>query len=1237
MQGDAARTAQRTDSLQDKLFNLFRGPPTQAPPAVISLPTSQALSGTSGDDEPDGAVPEGYEPRGPEARSFLDTVLPWRDVTPVPQTVSLRESNTATDDALLESEPAQPSPREPAAAGPVLSVTKLLRLLPSKGAEHIGPLQLHVRGVTGEEFDLSIPAGRLSELEAAIQAALEQQGRRGPQARSSRISFALDQFVQQLQIKRPPESAVAPSDAATAAGGGGVGAVHETDDVPLTQAAAQQLAASGGSVSGVSSDDAALATAAPLSLSNPLQLSRIPAVLLPSRRLTSFSVEGHNLASIDDVCAAEALEELRVTHCNLRESPATLLSSLARLRLLDLSHNLLTTVPVNSNAERLQFLSLAYNQMTAVPPQLCRMASLTDLDLSYNRLTNLPTELRLLRTLFRINLEGNMLVTPSVALIRGVMGSIDVVAQFPLLASLNLARNKITEFPEALNRLRALTELNLSDNRLTRIAPDLHELPSLARLDLSGNALGPDFPAPLLQMSGALNVLRVARNRLRSLPVGLTSLRSLVELDVSENALREVDPSCVTGLTHVAHFDASRNKLEKTDFVLEMAGLQRLKLSHNEIEQLPDDVFTLEGLQHLELAHNRLTELPASFERLYRLEYVDLSHNTLERLAPSWNVSSFPRLRTLLLEGNHKAVNRLHFSFSTLRALRSLSMLGMLVDLENIYIQNPARFDLSRVIEVTGNVRHPLLVAAFFGLATVPQYSEQCLHDGVDIMLSLCSVRESISGSLIVHDSWPPSDIYLPDTARFLALRCLTSLTHKMEANIPRWHIYVHGAPAVLMDIINRHPETRFKLMCIRLLGNLALHPVVKSQIFHEKSEIVTYLEDLARTTHSDSIKRFCNRTFAIFGICQHFHTSLISASLTKHTGVRILSLDGGGTRALATVEILKRVCELTGRRIVDMFDLIVGSSAGALLALGLLTGKTLDQCADMYLDKGHLVFAPQDEMGEEAPPASSWSKIMPMINLATKGAMYRSKSYEKSLRKFFGAHRTMIGTAENDSSPKVCAVTTLTSVKPAAVFLCRNYDYPPHRTSRHAGDVTWKVWEVCRATSAAPSYFDPFEREGQQFMDGGLVANNPAAIALHEARKIWGPSVPISLLLSVGTGCVFTKPVPKERGTLETLEQLVDAALSQQRVHEMLEDLLDPGVPYYRMQPMGVTYSVRLDETRKSELVKLQVETRQWIKEREADFLAIRELLVERKRDAPIVWDDDVLSGGRETDGDLN
>jgi hypothetical protein len=243
---------------------------------------------------------------------------------------------------------------------------------------------------------------------------------------------------------------------------------------------------------------------------------------------------------------------------------------------------------------------------------------------------------------------------------------------------------------------------------------------------------------------------------------------------------------------------------------------------------------------------------------------------------------------------------------------------------------------------------------------------------GIELMLGLCEIGINGNRPGVLHKEWPPKDIFQPDTARYFSLKMLTSLTHKMDAMGPRWSIYLHGAPAVLMDIINRHPDVRYKLLCIRLLGNLALHPNVKRQIFHNKSEIVSYLEGLARTTHSDSIKRFCNRTFAIFGICQHFQTSLMTVSLGRRAGVRILSLDGGGTRSLVTLEMLVKLRELTGKRINEMFDLIVGVSAGGLIALSLLVDKTLEEMAEVYLTRGYMCFSPEDEVAH--PPHESQS-----------------------------------------------------------------------------------------------------------------------------------------------------------------------------------------------------------------------------------------------------------------------
>ena len=56
--------------------------------------------------------------------------------------------------------------------------------------------------------------------------------------------------------------------------------------------------------------------------------------------------------------------------------------------------------------------------------------------------------------------------------------------------------------------------------------------------------------------------------------------------------------------------------------------------------------------------------------------------------------------------------------------------------------------------------------------------------------------------------------------------------------------------------------------------------------------------------------------------------------------GSRVLCLDGGGMRGLIQLEILCQIEQLTGQKITDIFDIIIGCSTGALLALGLVYGE---------------------------------------------------------------------------------------------------------------------------------------------------------------------------------------------------------------------------------------------------------------------------------------------------------
>jgi predicted acylesterase/phospholipase RssA len=65
------------------------------------------------------------------------------------------------------------------------------------------------------------------------------------------------------------------------------------------------------------------------------------------------------------------------------------------------------------------------------------------------------------------------------------------------------------------------------------------------------------------------------------------------------------------------------------------------------------------------------------------------------------------------------------------------------------------------------------------------------------------------------------------------------------------------------------------------------------------------------------------------------------------------------------------------------------------------------------------------------------------------------------------------------------------------------------------------KIWEACRATSAATSFFDAITIGSfdQKFVDGGILYNNPIQLVYREAQSIWPNRVADAVLVSIGTG----------------------------------------------------------------------------------------------------------------------
>ena len=121
--------------------------------------------------------------------------------------------------------------------------------------------------------------------------------------------------------------------------------------------------------------------------------------------------------------------------------------------------------------------------------------------------------------------------------------------------------------------------------------------------------------------------------------------------------------------------------------------------------------------------------------------------------------------------------------------------------------------------------------------------------------------------------------------------------------------------------------------------------------------------------------------------------------------------------------------------------------------------------------------------------------------------------------------------------------------------------------------------------------YFPAFSVAGRTFQDGAIVANNPSAIALHEARALY-PGATIECLVSLGTG--RRKPGVPERQLLApqwflTMKTLVRAATRTEDVHQLLSDTLPfCGTAYFRFNPL-LEQKSSLDETSPEKLAQLQ------------------------------------------------
>lgn len=112
-----------------------------------------------------------------------------------------------------------------------------------------------------------------------------------------------------------------------------------------------------------------------------------------------------------------------------------------------------------------------------------------------------------------------------------------------------------------------------------------------------------------------------------------------------------------------------------------------------------------------------------------------------------------------------------------------------------------------------------------------------------------------------------------------------------------------------------------------------------------------------------------------------------------------------------------------------------------------------------------------------------------------------------------------MSGMLSYDGDERIKSPRTGASRHPGkSIFYTMKHSFYPSSTDKRPGSFRVLQRAALRATTAAPTVFKPVLMGGELYCDGGIVASNPAAVAIHEARTIY-PNVPIELVVSCGTG----------------------------------------------------------------------------------------------------------------------
>ncbi|TGJ68442.1 hypothetical protein EYR41_007494 [Orbilia oligospora] len=280
--------------------------------------------------------------------------------------------------------------------------------------------------------------------------------------------------------------------------------------------------------------------------------------------------------------------------------------------------------------------------------------------------------------------------------------------------------------------------------------------------------------------------------------------------------------------------------------------------------------------------------------------------------------------------------------------------------------------------------------------------------------------------------------------------------------------------------------------------------------------------------------------------------------------GVRVLSLDGGGVRGLSQLIFLEGLENTLGFdfRMTSFFDLIVGTSTGGHIALGLVTENwSITDCIEQFKKFCRKSFSKR-KLGnllgiQDLVGAKYKYKREPLENVLIKA--FSTSDY------LFGGTKRTITKSSSGPAPKV-AVTTASST--GKVIVLGNYNHVDTRSAFYEfsrseiPENEFRTWEAARATCATPGYLKEFSHAASKdvYLDGGIYHNNPIFIADSERKLIW-PEVnhlPPDIVLSLGSGYSPNSAKPRKEKKFRSRSVVARAT---EKLHWTATDHIESGL----------------------------------------------------------------------------